>query len=74
MPRGDRTGPEGKGSKTGRQMGLCSGYDKPGFENSSETTERGGLGLGRGQGQGRRGNGPRDGRGAGRGNGRNSSK
>ena len=25
MPRKDGTGPKGKGSKTGRQMGKCSG-------------------------------------------------
>ena len=25
MPRFDKTGPEGKGSKTGRQMGKCKG-------------------------------------------------
>ncbi|MCK5149864.1 DUF5320 domain-containing protein [Candidatus Pacearchaeota archaeon] len=25
MPRGDKTGPEGKGPKTGRQMGNCEG-------------------------------------------------
>lgn len=30
MPHGDHKGPEGKGSKTGRQMGICSGNDEPG--------------------------------------------
>ena len=25
MPNKDKTGPEGKGSKTGRQMGNCDG-------------------------------------------------
>lgn len=24
MPRGDQTGPEGKGPKSGREMGFCS--------------------------------------------------
>jgi len=41
MPRGDGTGPSGKGSMTGRQMGRCSGSDTAGFEKS------GGRGLGR---------------------------
>ncbi|MBN2135019.1 MAG: DUF5320 domain-containing protein [Acidobacteria bacterium] len=33
MPRGDRTGPAGAGPMTGRAMGLCAGYDTPGFMN-----------------------------------------
>jgi len=46
MPRGDRTGPEGRGAMTGRGMGLCGGYSSPGFS-------RGGrLGGGRGFGHG----------------------
>ena len=44
MPNQDGTGPEGKGSKTGRQMGKCKGA-KP------MAGRR--LGLGRGLGQGR---------------------
>ena len=31
MPHGDRTGPMGQGSKTGRAMGYCSGSDGPGY-------------------------------------------
>jgi len=31
MPRGDRTGPQGEGPMTGRQMGYCADYDSPGF-------------------------------------------
>ncbi|MFC2142977.1 DUF5320 domain-containing protein [Candidatus Aenigmatarchaeota archaeon] len=27
MPRRDRTGPEGKGPKTGRQLGKCEGTE-----------------------------------------------
>ncbi|MCF7946089.1 MAG: DUF5320 domain-containing protein, partial [Spirochaetia bacterium] len=27
MPRGDRTGPDGMGPRTGRALGYCSGYD-----------------------------------------------
>jgi hypothetical protein len=32
MPRGDRSGPEGKGPKTGRRKGLCAGNDEPGYK------------------------------------------
>jgi len=43
MPQGDKTGPEGKGPKTGRQMGDCKGAKpQPGI--------RRGRGLGRGRG------------------------
>lgn len=31
MPRGDRTGPRGAGPMTGRGLGLCGGYDAPGY-------------------------------------------
>ncbi len=31
MPRGDGTGPEGRGPLTGRRMGFCAGNDRPGF-------------------------------------------
>lgn len=30
MPNGDRTGPDGRGPRTGRGMGFCSGNDSPG--------------------------------------------
>jgi hypothetical protein len=33
MPGGDRTGPTGMGSKTGRGMGFCAGLDVPGVIN-----------------------------------------
>jgi len=46
MPRGDRTGPQGMGSMTGRGMGLCAGYDTPGYLSSGA----GGMGMGRGMG------------------------
>ena len=49
MPRGDNTGPEGRGSKTGRGMGYCSGYSTPGF---TKGLPRGGGGYGRGRGRG----------------------
>ena len=32
MPGGDGTGPLGKGSMTGRALGHCVGYSKPGFQ------------------------------------------
>lgn len=47
MPSGDRTGPVGQGPRTGRSLGLCSGYDSPGF------TKGFGSGMGRGFGSGR---------------------
>ena len=75
MPGLDRTGPEGEGSRTGRQMGKCSNG-----ENSASGQEPFmGRGLGRGMGRGvgraagraaRRGTG----RGAGRGPGRNAGQ
>lgn len=46
MPRGDRTGPAGLGSMTGRGLGYCAGYDTPGY------TKGPGMGLGRGWGRG----------------------
>lgn len=55
MPRGDRTGPEGRGPKTGRGLGYCDGNDGPGY-----ASDLPGMGMGRG---------PRDGRGPGRGRG-----
>ena len=57
MPRGDGTGPEGKGPMTGRGLGNCSN------DNTAGNVPVGGRGLGRGLGRGA-------GRGAGRGLGR----
>lgn len=34
MPRGDRTGPDGKGPKTGRGLGYCSGSKTAGYTKS----------------------------------------
>ncbi|MBU1699351.1 MAG: DUF5320 domain-containing protein [Candidatus Eisenbacteria bacterium] len=48
MPGGDRRGPRGEGPRTGRAVGLCSGYENPGFMNP------GFGGMGRGFGRGRR--------------------
>ena len=48
MPGGDRTGPMGQGSRTGRGMGYCVGFNQPGFM----TGLRGGMGMGMGRGRG----------------------
>jgi hypothetical protein len=48
MPGGDRTGPTGGGSKTGRGLGYCADNDQPGY-----TQGWGGRGQGRGFGMGR---------------------
>ena len=61
MPRFDRTGPEGKGSQTGRGLGKCNPKSKetdqqvPGEDPQRPATlNRGyGRGLGRGQRRGR---------------------
>lgn len=49
MPRGDRTGPNGLGSRTGRGAGYCSGNNEPGYTTAGG---RGGLGGRRGGGRG----------------------
>ena len=51
MPWGDRTGPFGMGSRTGRGLGYCSGYDAPGFAGFRPGMGRG-FGFGRGPGRG----------------------
>lgn len=69
MPGLDRTGPEGQGSRTGRQMGKCA--SKPEESNSkdlSAETETGRPVRGFGRGRGRR-----FGRGYGKGPGRNNN-
>ena len=53
MPGGDRTGPRGMGSKTGRGAGYCAGYNVPGsanpvFGGGFGGVGRGGFGGGRG--------------------------
>jgi len=55
MPAGDRTGPEGGGPRTGRNMGYCSGFDAPGRASTGRGRGQGrgrGLGVGRGRGRG----------------------
>ena len=57
MPRGDRTGPIGMGSMTGRAAGFCAGYGVPGYANG--IPGRGmGMRFGHGRGMGRRFNPP----------------
>ena len=60
MPGFDRTGPEGRGSMTGRGAGYCAGNETPRFANRGFGYGRGrgvarGLGRGFGFGWGRRG-------------------
>ena len=53
MPGGDRTGPWGDGSMTGRAAGYCGGYSVPGYANPVRGYGRGrGRGYGRGRGRG----------------------
>ena len=47
MPGGDRTGPMGRGSMTGRALGYCAGHNLPGYANPGF-----GRGFGRGWGRG----------------------
>lgn len=49
MPGRDRTGPMSAGPRTGRGMGDCSGYERPGFANPAQVG-RGWFGFGRGGG------------------------
>ena len=50
LPRGDRSGPEGYGPRTGRALGFCSGSNSPGF--ARDIFGRG-MGYGGGGGRGR---------------------
>lgn len=51
MPRGDGTGPMGRGERTGRGAGFCAGYDLPGYANPVQGAGFGmGMGFGRGRG------------------------
>ncbi len=54
MPQGDRTGPMGQGSRTGRSLGFCSGHDTPGYTRGLGERMQRGSGFGRGMGLGRR--------------------
>ncbi len=54
MPGGDRTGPMGMGSMTGRGVGHCAGFSTAGYANTMPgrgfARGRGGRGFGRGMG------------------------
>jgi len=52
MPGGDRTGPEGRGSRTGRAAGYCAGYPVPGYATPSVPGYGRGFGYGRDRGRG----------------------
>jgi len=51
MPGGDGTGPDGKGAKTGRKLGRCSGYPDPGYTKGSRRRVYRRSGTGRGPGR-----------------------
>jgi len=40
MPRGDRTGPNGLGAKTGRNLGYCADSADAGFVNENKVDNR----------------------------------
>ncbi len=46
MPGGDRTGPRGMGSRTGRAAGFCSGYGRPGHMSAGWAGRARGRGFG----------------------------
>lgn len=56
MPRLNETGPEEKGSKTGRAPGKCSAKTRNSAikKNDTSSTRGLGFGIGRGRGVGRR--------------------
>jgi hypothetical protein len=53
MPGGDRTGPAGYGPRTGRGLGYCAGYSRPGYTRGGGWGRGGGFGRGFGRGYGR---------------------
>jgi hypothetical protein len=52
MPYGDRTGPDARGSRTGRQLGYCAGYDSPGYTKGIPQGMQRGGGFARGRSRG----------------------
>lgn len=50
MPFGDGTGPMEKGQKTGRAMGYCDGFLRPGYMEPGFGRRWFGFGMGRGRG------------------------
>lgn len=53
MPAGDRTGPEGMGSMTGRGAGICAANNTSGYAGNVGFGRGCGRGFGRGMGGGR---------------------
>ena len=53
MPNKDKTGPEGKGPKTGRQLGNCNGAEPTNGQGRGQGPRGQGLGRGRGAGRGK---------------------
>ncbi len=49
MPRGDGTGPLGRGPMSGRGAGFCAGFGFPGYDNAFPG-RRFGMGFGRSRG------------------------
>ena len=48
MPRGDKSGPDGRGPITGRGAGFCAGFSFPGFRNSNVCGDGAGCGFRKG--------------------------
>ena len=48
MPGGDRTGPQGEGSRTGRGLGYCADNDQPGYATAQQGQRFGFRRAGRG--------------------------
>lgn len=69
MPRGDGTGPDGKGQRPGRGQGPCGQNNQP-DQTQGQEGKRGGRGAGQGKGRGG-GRGQGGGSGRGRGGGQN---
>jgi hypothetical protein len=55
MPRGDGTGPQGKGSATGRGQGKCIAGNKPMNATGGKGLRCAGVNRGSGVGNGRKG-------------------
>ena len=53
MPKGNKTGPLGLGSRTGRGLGYCAGYSTPGYTKGPRMGWSIGYRRGRGYGRGR---------------------
>ena len=57
MPGFDRTGPEGQGPMTGRELGKCNSENKRPPDKDQHFRPGKGIGHGRGRGRGRHGRG-----------------